>query len=363
MVLAGLRGAGIVGDRVVAVCDADGERARLLAAAQERPPTGTGGRRPTGAGVLATTDPCRAMDEADTVWICTPTSSHVELVEEAAARGLAVYCEKPLAPDMAGAERLAGAAGSLMVQVGLVLRHSPVLDALVGQLRSGTLGPLMALLLRDDQYFPVQGQYRSSWRADRSVCGGGTLIEHSVHDLDALAWLAGPVRSLSARTANWAGHPGVEDVAALTLAHAGGATSTLLSVWHQVLSRPSTRRFEAVCQHGVLWCDDEHRGPLWLQTDQGVSEIDLGHPPERPERAVARYHGLSEEVGDALVLYVRSDLGFLRALASGTAPQPGLADALEAHRLVDAAYRDASELRGEVVADRGVPPGSVRPAQ
>ena len=38
--------------------------------------------------------------------ICTPPSTHRPLVEKAAARGLHVLCEKPLAPTLADAERI-----------------------------------------------------------------------------------------------------------------------------------------------------------------------------------------------------------------------------------------------------------------
>ena len=47
----------------------------------------------------------------------------------------------------------------------------------------------MATVLRDDQYFPIQGFYGSTWRKDVTQAGGGTLIEHSIHDVDVLRWL------------------------------------------------------------------------------------------------------------------------------------------------------------------------------
>ena len=69
----------------------------------------------------------------------------------------------------------------------------------------------MAAVFRDDQYFPTQGLYPSSWRADRALAGGGCLIEHSIHDLDILRVCLGKPVEISARTANHAGHyPRVE---------------------------------------------------------------------------------------------------------------------------------------------------------
>src|SRR5262249_58072083 len=98
-------------------------------------------------------------------------------------RSLAVSCEKPLAPTLAEAERLATALGRVPHQVGLVLRHAPVFRAAADLVASGRYGRPMLTLLRDDQYFPIQGFYASAWRADVAKAGGGTLIQHSLPDV------------------------------------------------------------------------------------------------------------------------------------------------------------------------------------
>ena len=59
-----------------------------------------------------------------------------------------------------------------------------------------------------------------------------------------------------------------------------------------------------------------------------------------------------DEVGLAVRAYVEADRAFADAVVAGHSPEPGLDVALEAHRLVDAAYRSAAE-RGS--ADRAAP--------
>src|ERR1043165_2069122 len=49
------------------------------------------------------------IDSCDAVYVCTWTSEHLRQVEKAAARGRAVFCEKPLAFDVPTAERMARA--------------------------------------------------------------------------------------------------------------------------------------------------------------------------------------------------------------------------------------------------------------
>ena len=324
--LRGLIRAGLVDAAVVATCDNDLDRAVAFARAHD--------------AEVATTDPAQAFAEADAVWICTPTSSHRDLVEEAAAAGLAVFCEKPLATTLVDVMAMtdAVAAAGVPAQVGLVLRAEAPIAALQRLATDGgALGRPMAAAYRDDQYFPNQGRYASTWRADVAVAGGGTLIEHSIHDLDVLAWVLGPITEVTCRTSNFAGHEGVEDVAVCTFIHASGATSSLVSVWHQVMSRPSLRRIEVFCERALLWLDDDGIGPVHVEQTSGAHQVQA-----RTAEAWIDRLAVPDEYREALAPYAAADLDFLDAVASGRAPEPGFEVALAAHRVADAAYRSAA---------------------
>ena len=150
--------------------------------------------------------------------------------------------------DLAAARSMAesAAASGLATQCGLVLRSAPVFRAFRDLVTGGTLGAPMAAIFRDDQFFPIQGHYASKWRSDVEQAGGGCLIEHSIHDVDILRFCFGDVRRLS-RTGNFAGYEGIEDLAAVTLSFESGFEAQLTSVWHNILSRGSTRRIELFC--------------------------------------------------------------------------------------------------------------------
>jgi UDP-N-acetyl-2-amino-2-deoxyglucuronate dehydrogenase len=331
--LKALGAAGLVDAAVVATCDRDLGRAEAFARAH-------------GAEVV-TDQVAPLVDAVDAVYVCTPTVEHLPAVEEAAAAGRAVFCEKPLAPSLPEAEAVAAAVAGAGVpaQVGLVLRTSPAYSALVDLVASGRLGRPQAVVFRDDQYFPTRGQYGSNWRADVSVAGGGTLIEHSIHDLDVLRWLLGEATTVSARTANFAGHPGIEDVAVATLGFASGATASLVSVWHQVLARASTRWLEVICEQGVVAAPDEHLSPLRLTTDDGIEDVAVAPPAWTVELPS------DDRWRAALTVYAPQTLAFLGAVAEGRPPAPGLDVAVEAHRLADAVYRSAAA--GGVPIDPG----------
>jgi myo-inositol 2-dehydrogenase/D-chiro-inositol 1-dehydrogenase len=338
---------GFVGTGVIAWAHALGLRAMIgggvldaeIVAVHDRDPARAAGF----AGVVgadAVSDAGEVVARADAVWVCTPTASHHAAVERAVADGRAVFCEKPLATDLAGAEALADmvAGAGVPAQVGLVLRFAPVFRALRDVIASGELGPPMTAVFRDDQYFPVQGLYGSTWRGDVSVAGGGCLIEHSIHDVDILRFCLGEVTGLAARTANFSGRPGVEDLASVTLQFSGGVTAQLVSVWHDILSRGSTRRVEVFCRRGMAWLENDFLGPLHIQTSDGVDVRACPAPGWVTELPLAH-----DEVGLAVRAYAEADRAFVDALSRGEAPEPGLGEAVVAHRLVDAAYRSARQ--------------------
>ncbi len=277
--------------------------------------------------------------QADLVWVCTPTSGHRAAVDAALASGRAVFCEKPLDRDLSAARALADAAvaSGVPTQCGLVLRSAPVFRALRDLVRGGSLGAPMAAIFRDDQFFPIQGHYASQWRADVAQAGGGCLIEHSIHDVDILRFCFGPVRQISAQTRNFADHEGIEDLASVSLSFASGCEAQLTSVWHDILSRGSTRRIEVFFREGMVWLDDEFRGPLHIQTGTGTEDRDCPSPDWVDSLALS-----DDEIGLAVRAYVEADRDFVDAVTAGRSPEPSVADAVEAHRLVDAAYRSAA---------------------
>ena len=333
----GLTKLGLADARYVGVCDRVEERAEEFA-------------RIAGLDFwTADAEELIASDEIDTIYICTPTAGHKELVLRAAAAGKHVFCEKPLARTLADAREMFAAVQQAGVrhQVGLILRHAPIFTVLKELMSDPELGRLMAVFFRDDQFFPIGGHYQSDWRKDIAVTGGGTLIEHSIHDLDLLTWLAGDIESLRAETRNFAGHEGIEDLASVTMRFAGGASGHLLSVWHQVAERPSSRSLEFFFERGYFAVDDDFFGPIRYQTYATQAAAVLSDEDVR--RRYLELVGLSDDIyGPALSKYSLEDYWFLRALSDERDPFPGFDIAVRAHELVDAVYRSAAEGGAEV---------------
>ncbi|MEX1255581.1 MAG: Gfo/Idh/MocA family oxidoreductase [Dehalococcoidia bacterium] len=333
----GLIRMGLVNARYVAVCDRIEDRAREFAEI---------------AGLdfyTSDDDELIGSPDVNTVYVCTPTAEHKALVLKAAAAGKHVFCEKPLARTLADAREMHDAVRSAGVrhQVGLVLRHSPIFAVLKELTGDPKLGRLMAVMFRDDQFFPIQGHYASTWRGDVAMTGGGTLIEHSIHDLDVITWLAGGIESLRAETRNFAGHEGVEDVASVSFRFANGATGHLLSVWHNLLSRGSGRLLEMFFEHGYFTVDQDFLGPIRYETYGSGGRAELSE-----EEVLRRYLSLvgleGDEFAQAARRYSLEDYFFLRALSEDRDPHPSFDVGVRAHELVDAVYRSAAEGGAEV---------------
>jgi predicted dehydrogenase len=272
------------------------------------------------------------VDGCDALYVCTWTSEHRRLVEMAVAAGKHVFCEKPLSTDLAGATAMADLlrGSGLVHQVGLILRRSPAFLLLKDLVAEEASGRVMSVVFRDDQYIPVQGMYASSWRGDKDKAGSGTLLEHSIHDLDILEHTCGTVASLSARSANFHGLDGIEDSVATTVGFADGGVGTMTSVWHDILERPSLRRVEVFCERAwVVLEEDDWFGPVsWLRRGG--------------ERRTVRGSELVEECEARGIAMPNPDGDFISCVVEGRPAWPDFEVALRAHTLADAVYRSAA---------------------
>ncbi len=278
----------------------------------------------------------------DAVFICTPTAFHADLAKAAAARGLALFCEKPLAMDCSEAQDIADAVtrAGIPTQIGLVLRYAAPFTVIRDLLHDPRAGQPMAVIFRDDQVFPIRGVHFSAWRADPTLTAGGTLIEHGVHDLDILQWLFGPAIRLRAWEQNHAGHPGIEDYMAVELEFVSGLRAQLVNVWHNMVQRPSNRRLEIFCENAFIACEGDFNADIICQYGDGPQEVVpalevlrrfLEHHPNAPP-------GLADLYG---IAYLVQDYEFIRSLRHGTPTHPSIQIGVEAQLLAAATYHAA----------------------
>ncbi len=313
--------------RYHAVCDLDVNRAHNFAA--------------IGGCELVTADAQVVLDACDVVYVCTETAAHRPLVLDAAAAGRHVFCEKPLAVSLEDAREMTEQVGEAGVvhQVGLVLHFSPVYRVLA-DLMSGDWGTLLSAHMRDDQCFPIGDHYGSSWRADPERAGSGTLLEHSIHDLDLFRRLFGEVVSVQCHTRETSGHPGIEDVAHVRFLHEGGHSTSLASIWHDMPARQSSRSLEVFFERARFTTESDYFGAITMEV-AGEEAVTISHD-EVLNRFMA-LEGLNPADEDLRSLAGLGDRRFLEAVVGGRPASPSFEDALRAHRIVAACYQSAGD--------------------
>lgn len=191
----------------------------------------------------------------DAVFVCTPSSGHLEIARRAADAGCHLFIEKPVSHTLEGLSELrdAVAARQLVAAVGCQWRFHPGVRWLRDVVQTGTLGPLVRADIDYGEYLPdwhPYEDYRASYAA-RAELGGGVVLTQ-IHDYDLAWWLFGAPRTVTAT----GGHLSdleidVEDTVHAELA--GGAVP--VAIRQSFASRPPRRTINVEGETGSVTID------------------------------------------------------------------------------------------------------------
>jgi len=150
------------------------------------------------------------LKDVDAVLVSTPAFLHPEHLEAVVEAGKHVYCEKPVAVDVHGVQRVrrAGkkAQGKVSLAVGFQIRHATPFVEMVRRIQEGAIGDIVTI---QAYYFagsipitwredvpPAEARLRA-WFWDRAL-SGDILVEQGIHVVDICNWtLCGhPVRAV-----------------------------------------------------------------------------------------------------------------------------------------------------------------------
>jgi len=137
----------------------------------------------------------------DAVFVCTPSSQHIDISLRAAEAGCHLFIEKPVSHSLDGVDRLREVVGArrLVVLVGCQWRYHPCVKWLAEVIASGTLGQPREATIEYAEFLPdwhPYEDYRQSYAA-RADLGGGVVLTQ-IHDYDLAWWLFGAPHSISA---------------------------------------------------------------------------------------------------------------------------------------------------------------------
>jgi len=128
------------------------------------------------------------------VYVAAPNHAHRALVEAAAAAGLPVLCEKPMATTIADAEAMVAACNraGVLYATAFDQRFHAAHRTLAGLISDGRLGTVTAIRIVYACWLPADwaaGGVGDNWRIDPARAGGGALMDLAPHGLDLSSYL------------------------------------------------------------------------------------------------------------------------------------------------------------------------------
>lgn len=257
--------------------------------------------------------PIELLERSDAVFITTPNTKHVSLSLAAIETGKHVFCEKPLATNIADAEEVFKKAneGKDIFQVGHNRRFAPVYAELKRMLTE-THKPHSAHVKMN------RGELlKPEWTGNPEVTGG-FLYETPIHMFDMMRFLFGEVESLHAAGSTHE-YKEIDDFSVL-LKFKNGMHATLATAADASWLFPF-ERVEVFCHHATL---------VTREMESLTYSTNLeGHFTQHSMQQLPR----EEKWG-----YAQEDRAFVDSIVNGSAPLVTAFDGLMSVRLVDAVY-------------------------
>lgn len=189
----------------------------------------------------------------EAVVICSSTDTHSRIIEEAAAAGKHIFCEKPIDHELAKIDRALAAVkkADVKFQVGFNRRFDPNFSHVQQVIASGKIGkPHIVRITSRDPAPPPVAYIKVS---------GGIFLDMTIHDFDMARFLTGSevtrVFALGAVMIDPAiGAAGDIDTAVITLEFANGAIATIDNSRQAVYGYD--QRIEVFGSEGVISADN-----------------------------------------------------------------------------------------------------------
>jgi len=317
-------GCGLVGEKrvklltpgtVTVTCDLDLGRAKRLAALSP-------GCEATDSLDRAVTSP-----NVDCVMIATVNASLAPIAMQALSAGKHVLAEKPGAISLREIEEIEQVAkkSNALYRIGYNHRYHPAFLKAREIFDSGALGPMMLVRGRYGQGGRIG--YDKEWRANPKLSGGGELIDQGVHLIDLAGIFLGEFTQVDGHVATYFWNMRVDDNAFISLRNAEGRTAWLhasCTEWKNMFS------LEIYGRDGKLHWEGLGRsyGPERLTYYKMLPQMGP------PETSVWEFPGED----DSWKIEMRE---FFEDIRLNRTPQPGLKEAKEVLRVVEAVYGKA----------------------
>lgn len=253
----------------------------------------------------------------DGISIASPAALHAEHVTRALDAGKHVFVEKPLALDIADAERLCALAQSRgrTLMVGHLLQYHPAFAALRSMHRAGEFGAL--------RYVYSNRLSLGKFRSEENV-----LWSFAPHDISMILSLVGEEPTSVTAQGSTAFLPGIADIATAQMHFASGGSAHVLVSWMHPFKE---QRLVLIGEKAAAVFEDSE--PKWERKLAIYRHrFDLSGPVPLPHKADAEYPVVAQSEP------LRNECGhFVDCIDNGTGPLTDGAEGLRVLRVLQAA--------------------------
>ncbi len=201
----------------------------LVAVADVRKESAEAFAEPFGAKSFADYRSLAENSEIDAVIIATPPNSHPEIAMYFMDRGVHVLCEKPLCLSSAEAREMIATAEKTGVKFTMASKFRYVEDVIKAKsmIASGFLGEVVQF----ENAFTAKVDMSKRWNSDRSVAGGGVLIDNGTHSVDIIRYFLGPIEEILALETSGTQNLAVDENVKLLAKTSNGVLASVDLTW------------------------------------------------------------------------------------------------------------------------------------
>ncbi|MGB2012005.1 MAG: Gfo/Idh/MocA family protein [Akkermansiaceae bacterium] len=294
-----------------------------------------------GAKAYADIDDFLADPALEIVTVGTPSGAHLDPALAALKAGKHAIVEKPLEITTERIDELMAAAKAKGKTLAAILnrRFHPGMDAFkkaVDEGRFGVLASASAYIkwYRDQAYYDSAG-WRGTWALD----GGGALMNQSIHTVDALLYLAGPAKRVTANTVCLAHERiEVEDHCVALIEFENGARGVIEASTCTWSSDGHPARVQLAGTEGSVFLADE-AFEVWDFKNERDEDAEIQNTLMKGQEA-----GLGANDPSAINTYQhqRNFEEVVQAIAENREPSTSATEARKSVELIQAIYQSAS---------------------
>ncbi len=218
----------------------------------------------------------------DAVIICSENSKHLQDIKLAANAGVHILCEKPVEISLEAAQEIGRLVkeNNLKFMTAFPMRFDPSIVKIKDMLEQNQLGTLYAV--NGINHAQIPRRHRA-WFADKSLAGGGAVMDHTVHIVDLLRWFTGSeVSTVYAEIENpFVKDAEIDTAGLVSLEFNNGLIATIDASW----SRPEAAyptwghlKMELIAEKGTVEVDAfaQHLNQYSKKTDINTNWIGWG---------------------------------------------------------------------------------------